>query len=149
MQTSKISILVCALAVGTAFVVQAADNPAPAAARAAVAEEPVVMTPVNGEAKAAKAAAKAKVKQDAAQAAAEAKAQKEAAKKAAAKAKKENKKSAVAASAASEMKPIMAPASPIAAAKEQRLQALLVKYKADQVSPEEYQRERAAILAEP
>ena len=145
MQTSKISILVCALAVGTAFVVQAADNPAQAAARAAVAEEPVVMTPVNGEAK----AAKAKVKQDVAQAAAEAKAQKEAAKKAAAKAKKENKKSAVAASAASEMKPIVAPASPIAAAKEQRLQALLVKYKADQVSPEEYQRERAAILAEP
>src|SRR5450759_1963097 len=122
MQTSKISILVCALAVGTAFVVQAADNPAQAAARAAVAEEPVVMTPVNGEAKAAKAAAKAK---------------------------KENKKSAVAASAASETKPIVAPASPIPASKEQRLQALLVKYKADQVSPEEYQRERAAILAEP
>ena len=62
MQTSKISILVCALAVGTAFVVQAADNPAQATARAAVAEEPVVMTPVNGEAKAAKAAAKAKVR---------------------------------------------------------------------------------------
>jgi hypothetical protein len=47
------------------------------------------------------------------------------------------------------MKPIAAPALPIAASKEERLQALLVKYKADQISPEEYHQQRAAILAEP
>jgi hypothetical protein len=34
-------------------------------------------------------------------------------------------------------------------AKEQELQALLEKYKADQITPEEYHKQRAAILAEP
>jgi colicin import membrane protein len=47
------------------------------------------------------------------------------------------------------MKPIVAPALPITASKEEQLQALLVKYKADQISPEEYHKQRAAILAEP
>jgi hypothetical protein len=47
------------------------------------------------------------------------------------------------------MKPIVAPALPIAASKEEQLQALLIKYKADQISPEEYHTQRAAILAEP
>jgi hypothetical protein len=146
MQTTKISVLVCALAFSAAVTIRAVDTPAQAAARAAVAaklleldaetppwtntaakpaavtpaEKTVVMTPVNGETKA----------------------QKEAAKKAAAKA-------ALAASANPELKPIVAPASPLSATKELRLQDLLVKYKADQVSPEEYQRQRAAILAEP
>ena len=47
------------------------------------------------------------------------------------------------------MKAIAAPALPIAASKEERLQALLEKYKADQISPEEYHQQRAAILAQP
>jgi hypothetical protein len=47
------------------------------------------------------------------------------------------------------MKAIAAPALPIAASKEERLQALLAKYKADQISPEEYHQQRAAILAAP
>ena len=47
------------------------------------------------------------------------------------------------------MKPIVAPALPITASKEDRLAALLMKYKADQISPEEYHTQRAAILAEP
>lgn len=47
------------------------------------------------------------------------------------------------------LKPIAAPASPLDATKEQKLQALLVKYKADQLSPEEYHQQRAAILAAP
>jgi hypothetical protein len=47
------------------------------------------------------------------------------------------------------MKPIATPALPISATKEQQLQALLAKYKADQISPEEYHKQRAAILAEP
>ncbi len=47
------------------------------------------------------------------------------------------------------MKPIAAPALPITASKEDRLAALLMQYKADQISPEEYHKQRAAILAEP
>jgi hypothetical protein len=45
--------------------------------------------------------------------------------------------------------PIVAPAIPISATKEQRLQALLAKYKADQITPEQYHTQRAEILAEP
>ena len=41
------------------------------------------------------------------------------------------------------------PSLPISAEKEQRLQDLLVKYKADQITPEQYHTQRAAILAEP
>ncbi len=47
------------------------------------------------------------------------------------------------------LKPVTAPALPIAADKASRLQALLTKYQADQISPEEYHKQRAAILAEP
>jgi hypothetical protein len=42
-----------------------------------------------------------------------------------------------------------APALPIPASKEARLQALLAKYQADQISPADYHKQRAAILAEP
>jgi hypothetical protein len=49
----------------------------------------------------------------------------------------------------SEMQPIVAPPLPISASKESQLQALLEKYKADQITPEEYQKQRAAILAQP
>jgi hypothetical protein len=45
--------------------------------------------------------------------------------------------------------PIVAPALPISLSKEERLQALLDLYKADQITPEQYQKQRAAILAEP
>jgi hypothetical protein len=47
------------------------------------------------------------------------------------------------------LKETAAPALPISAGKEARLQALLEKYKADQLTPEEYHQQRAAILAEP
>ena len=47
------------------------------------------------------------------------------------------------------MKQLAAPALPISATKVERLQALLAKYKADQLTPEEYHQQRAAILAEP
>jgi len=47
------------------------------------------------------------------------------------------------------MKPIAAPALPISASKEEQLQALLAKYKADQLTPEQYHKQRAAILAQP
>lgn len=42
-----------------------------------------------------------------------------------------------------------APALPIPATKEQKLQQLLAKYKANQLTPQEYHEQRAAILAEP
>jgi len=45
--------------------------------------------------------------------------------------------------------PIIAPDLPISMTKEQRLQALLALYKADQITPEQYHKQRAAILAEP
>jgi hypothetical protein len=45
--------------------------------------------------------------------------------------------------------PIVAPPLPISMTKEQQLDALLAQYKADQISPGEYQKQRAAILAQP
>jgi len=47
------------------------------------------------------------------------------------------------------LKPIEAPALPITSAKEAQLQALLAKYKADQITSGEYQKQRAEILAQP
>jgi hypothetical protein len=47
------------------------------------------------------------------------------------------------------LKPITAPALPISPAKQAQLQGLLERYKADQITPEQYHTERARILAEP
>ena len=46
-------------------------------------------------------------------------------------------------------KPIQTPALPISADKQAKLDALLAKYQADKVSPEEYHKQRADILAQP
>ncbi len=46
-----------------------------------------------------------------------------------------------------EFAPIVAPVLPIAGDKQQKLLDLLAKYKADQISPEEYHRQRAAIIS--
>jgi hypothetical protein len=48
-----------------------------------------------------------------------------------------------------EFPPLKAPPSSLAGDKEQRLQDLLRKYRADQITPEEYHQQRAKILAEP
>jgi hypothetical protein len=125
------------------------------------------MTPINPS-KADKAAAKLKAKQDADKAAADLKAQKQAAKMEAARVEAENaaakKQAAAKAKMASSaplplpktdvgsdigLRTMAAPALPIAASKATRLQALLTKYQADQISPEDYHKQRAAILAEP
>jgi hypothetical protein len=45
------------------------------------------------------------------------------------------------------LKPIVAPTPPVSAQRGAELQALLAKYMANQISPDEYQKERAAILA--
>jgi len=47
------------------------------------------------------------------------------------------------------LKPIVAPPLPISVGKEAQLRALLARYKADQITPEQYQTARAKILAEP
>jgi len=47
------------------------------------------------------------------------------------------------------LKPIEPPALPISADKQAQLQALLTIYKADKITPAEYQAQRAKILAEP
>jgi len=136
------------------------DNPAQAAARAALMEKmngpgganaqpplTIVTTPSNATSTSPKpmtttpakmdAASKAAQSDAAAQAAARAKAQD------AANAPKATKKDVLG------LPPIPAPALPISAAKQEQLQALLARYKADQITPEEYQTQRAAILAQP
>lgn len=47
------------------------------------------------------------------------------------------------------MKPVAAPPLPIAPNKIAQLDALLQKYQADQITPDEYHKQRAAILAQP
>jgi hypothetical protein len=47
------------------------------------------------------------------------------------------------------LKPIESPLLPVSATQQAQLQALLGKYKASQISPEEYQKQRAEILAQP
>ncbi len=104
--------------------------------------------------------AEAKAKKEAekkakAEAAAKKKAETEANKEAEARAKAEKGQpgqSGAKASAAKKgatVQPLEAPPLPISAEKEQRLQELLTKYKADQITPDQYQKERAKILAEP
>ena len=47
------------------------------------------------------------------------------------------------------LKPITSPALPISAAKQAQLYTLLELYKADRITPADYQKQRAAVLAEP
>jgi hypothetical protein len=47
------------------------------------------------------------------------------------------------------LKPIDSPPLPITATQQAQLQALLSKYKANQITPDEYQRQRAEILTQP
>jgi translation initiation factor 2 gamma subunit (eIF-2gamma) len=47
------------------------------------------------------------------------------------------------------LKPIEAPLLPVSATQQAQLQALLEKYKANQITPEEYHNQRAEILAQP
>jgi hypothetical protein len=49
---------------------------------------------------------------------------------------------------ASSFQPLPAPALPISNDKQQRLKDLLSKYRADEITPEQYHQERAKILAE-
>jgi hypothetical protein len=145
---------------------------APAATATPVVEvTPAGATATDGDAKNAALLAEKQKAQAAAQAKAEAKAEKakQAAllaeqKRAAAAAKKqaamEAKKRAEAEKSGLATVPAAAPAAtvttnseaaalPISAAKQQKLDLLLFQYKADQITPEQYHEQRAAIIAEP
>jgi hypothetical protein len=88
------------------------------------------MTPTNNkQAKADRAAAKLRAKQDAEKAAA--------------------KKKAAETTAKAALIPMPVPVLPIPLSKEEKLNQLLAHYKSDQITPEEYHKQRAAILAEP
>ena len=132
----------------------AADKKAKQEAAAAKAKQDAAQAAAQLKAKKeAQAAADAKAKQDALQAAAEKKAKAEADKKLAElkQAETEAAKPGKMDSPGAELglHQIAAPALPIAASKESRLQTLLGKYKTNQLTPEEYHKQRAAILAEP
>jgi hypothetical protein len=45
--------------------------------------------------------------------------------------------------------PLQPPPPAVPASKQQRLDDLLAKYRADQITPEQYHQQRATILAEP
>jgi len=179
MKISKVSCAICILTFCASFIpALAQDNPAQAAARAALEQKFQFLTPppaapaapgqppmlsdpqpaatvqppsglAPAEADSA-AAAKARAQADANK---QAKAAKQ---KAAAEAKQKRIDAEKAASTAASgnvsgtktgLKPIASPALPISAAKQARLDVLLEQYRADKISPAEYQKQRAEILA--
>jgi hypothetical protein len=168
MKISKLSSVLCALAVGAVgLTVRAEDNPAQAAARIALAKQLFEASAAPAtNAQAAKVVSSQETTAPAKATAAKAKPQTVQAK---AKQEKPEKpaNAAPAGPTAAAPKPasttanptypggdlglkqIPPPPLPISASKADRLAALLDKYKADQISPEEYHQQRAAILAEP
>lgn len=127
---------------------------------AAVAETPaavvvapatVVETPAKSaaERRAEEKAAAAEQKRLAEEAKAREKAAAEAASALAAQEKAKAKAEANPAPKASAFEPLPAPPTNIAASKEARLAELLKKYKADEITPEQYHTERSKVLAEP
>ncbi len=120
----KLSFAICILACGTGIIsAQAEDNPAQAEARAALEKQFQSMTPSQPIATVHSPVAP--------------------------KPKAAATTNTVAAVNKPGLKPIVAPALPISAAKQAQLDTLLDLYKADRISPTEYQKNRAAILAAP
>ncbi len=169
MQIPKIAVIFCTFAL-TATIVQAADNADQAAARAALvaklfelsAQEaqtntfkvaPKTVAPVAAKATVAvekpKAAAKVVAPTVKTETKTVVKKDKPVVKKEAPKkevVKKEIPAAKPVIKTSSDFAPIAAPALPLSAIKQQKLQDLLAKYKADQITPEEYHRQRAVIL---
>jgi cell division septation protein DedD len=141
MTISKLTPLFCALALGAMGLCARADDasaPSTAVTNVPTGTNVVSSVDAKAQAKADKAAAKAKAKAD----------------KAAAKAKAQKSAPAPAAGTNSvapgeEEMHLVLPALPISASKADQLKALLAKYKTDQITPEEYHQQRAAILAQP
>jgi hypothetical protein len=164
MLISKFPLWICALALGGALAVHAQDNPAQAAARAALQQKmneldanPAAATPAPEAAPAATApAASAPAVAPAVVVPAAAI---EAAPTSATPVVETPAPAATAPAAAvvetpapAEVKAPVAkptPSSAPALSKDERLMLLLARYKADQITPEQYHTQRAAILAEP
>ena len=132
MLISKFPHWICALALGGVLTAHAQDNPAQAAARAALQEK---MNELDANPEATPAATAPVVETPAPAATAPAAVATEATTPAPAEIK------------ASVAKP--APSSAPALSKDERLMLLLARYKADQITPEQYHTQRAAIIAEP
>lgn len=159
MLISKFPLWICALALGGTLAVHAQDNPAQASARTALQQKmneldanPAATTPAPEAAPAASApaAAPAVVAPAAAIEAAPASAApvvETPAPAATAPAAAVVETPAPAAVKAPIAKPT--PSSAPALSKDERLMLLLARYKADQITPEQYHTQRAAILAEP
>jgi len=172
MQIPKLSLWICALAVGGALTIQAADTAEQAAARQALidalnnsspaATAPAAKTPAAQAAPVAPAATAVATPPAAAETPAVAMApvepqpgDTEAQAKARAALLQQMGTPAPAATVATAAPAKSSPAKPAAAktpvmsSKEQKLQELLNCYKADMVTPQEYHEQRAAILAQP
>jgi hypothetical protein len=170
MQIPKISLWLCALVVGGTITLRAQDNPAQAAARQALEQKmkeldanPAAIAPAPAAVVAATPAAPAAVASVPAVGVAAVStdaaltdnsvAMKPVNKKAHPSSKKKSPKTAEVKSAPANPPAV---AAPVAAATEstvlskaEKLQKLLAQYKADQITPEEYHTQRAAIVAEP
>lgn len=120
---------------------KAAKAEAEANRKAEQAEKAILQKHAEAQAKAAKEAEKKAKETASAQSETKKKPQKTAPEQANAKAKMESK--------ALGFKPLESPPLPISADKQQRLADLLQKYKADELTPEQYHQARAKILAEP
>jgi hypothetical protein len=155
MNIFKLSFAICTLAFCANFIpALGQDNPAQAAARAALEQQFQSMAPAQPAATVQQAAGLAHPEESSVEAAkAKSESQKEAA--FAEKKRADAEKTATMASKANPtvnqggLKPIVAPPLPISAAKQAQLDTLLNLYKADRISPADYQKQRAAILAGP
>jgi hypothetical protein len=153
MKFTRFLLSICVAAYGLAALSMRADDsstqtPPPAGTSSTT-------KPSEAESKAQAKARKEAEKKAKAEAEAQKKAEAKARKEAEAKAKAEQSKPAPTAPKAQAdkkapaFKPIERPSLSIAADKEQRLTELLQKYKAEEIAPEQYHKERAKILAEP
>jgi hypothetical protein len=176
MQIAKISLWLCALVVGGTITLRAQDNPAQAAARQALEQKmreldanPAAIAPAPAAVVAATPAAPAAVASvpavEVAAVSTDAAlsdntvAMKPVNKKSQPVSKKKSPKTAEAkfapanppAVAATPVvgEPVAAATLPAVLSKAEKLQKLLAQYKADQITPEEYHTQRAAIVAEP
>ena len=160
MQFPKVSLVIGALAWGVAGSLCAADNPAQAAARMAMVQKlselsaqppPTTNAAVTPKVAAARPAPVAEPVTASPAGKTNACAQTKAGLKAALVPAKNAGPAAAAWYPGKEtgLPPLVAPASPLVPDKEAKLQALLEKYRADQLTSEQYQQQRAEILAAP
>ena len=148
MQISKLSLWICALALGGALAMQAADTAAQAAARKALIDA-LNNPPAGGKTPPKAPAAPAASAKVAPSATPAAPAKPPTAAAPAPTAKPQPGDSAPQAKARAALQQQMGAAAPVLSSKEQKLQDLLARYKADELTPQEYHEQRAAILAGP